>query len=82
VYSCGLAKQGTAAFLRLHAEESIFLGAEWYLALEDFKNNRPVVGFTVKQMVISRIASSGLKFGEMTLFLRHPSWHSRGVLQR
>jgi hypothetical protein len=34
------------------------------VALEAFKNNRSVVGFIVEQMVISRIASSGLKFGE------------------
>ena len=61
--TCGLARQGMVEFLRMHAEESIFLGAEWYLALEAFKNNRSVIGFTVEQMVISRIVSSGLKFG-------------------
>jgi len=59
--TCG---QGMVAFLNMHAGESIFLTAEWYLALEAFKNNRAVVGFTIQQMVISRIASSGLKFGK------------------
>jgi hypothetical protein len=61
--TCGLARQGMVEFLRKHAEEGIFLGPEWYQALEAFKNNRSVVGFTVEQMVISIIASRGLNFG-------------------
>jgi len=60
-YTCGLARQGIIEFLRMYAEESIFLGSEWYLALTAFQNNPSVIGFTVEQMIISRIASSGLR---------------------
>ncbi len=63
-YTCGLARQGIVAFLRMHAEEGVFLGSEWYLALKAFKNNPSVIGFTVEQMVISRIASRGLRWGD------------------
>ena len=63
-YTCGLARQGIVAFLRMHAEEGVFLGSEWYLALKAFKNNLSVIGFTVEQMVISRIASRGLRWGD------------------
>jgi len=59
-YSCGLARQAITEFLRLNAEESIFLGDEWYDTLITFKNNPSVIGFTVEQMVISKIASAGL----------------------
>ena len=62
-YTCGLARQGVIDFIRMYAEESIFLGSEWYLALTAFKNNPSVIGFTVEQMIISRIASIGLKLG-------------------
>jgi len=48
----------------MHAEEGVFLGSEWYLALKAFKNNPSVIGFTVDQMVISRIASRGLRWGD------------------
>ena len=63
-YMCGLARQGIVAFLRMYAEEGVFLGSEWYLALMAFKNNPSVIGFTVQQMVISRIASRGLRWGD------------------
>jgi len=63
-YTCGLARQGIFAFLRMHAEEGFFLGSEWYKALKAFKNNPSVIGFTVEQMVISRIASRGLRWGD------------------
>jgi hypothetical protein len=63
-YTCGLARQGIVAFLRMYAEEGVFLGSEWYLALMAFKNNPSVIGFTVQQMVISRIASRGLRWGD------------------
>ena len=58
-----LARQGMVEFFHVYAEESIFLSPEWYLALEDFKNNQSIIEFTVEQMIISRIASVGLKFG-------------------
>jgi hypothetical protein len=61
--TCGLARQGIVEFLRKHAEEGIFLDPRWYQALEAFKNNRSIVGFTVEQMVISIMASRGLNFG-------------------
>jgi hypothetical protein len=38
-YTCGLARQGIVEFLRMHAEEDVFLGTEWYLALMAFKDN-------------------------------------------
>ena len=63
-YTCGLARQGIIAFLRMYAEENIFLGHEWYLALTAFKNNPSVIGFTVEQMIISRIAARGLDWGD------------------
>ena len=63
-YTCGLARQGIVGFLRMHAEEGVFLGPEWYLALKAFKNNPSVIGFTVEQMVISSIASRGLRWGD------------------
>jgi hypothetical protein len=63
-YTCGLARQGIFAFLRIHAKEGVFLGTEWYLALKAFKNNPSVIGFTVEQIAISRIASSGLRWGD------------------
>ena len=63
-YTCGLARQGIVAFLRMYAEEGVFLGDEWYLALIAFKNNLSVIGFTVEQMIISRIVSHGLRWGD------------------
>lgn len=57
-YTCGLARQGIIEFLRIYAEESVFLGPEWYLALSSFKNNSSVIGFTVEQIIISRLAST------------------------
>jgi len=63
-YACGLARQGIIEFLRMHAEEGIFLDSEWYLALIAFKNTLSVIGFTVEQMIISRIASSGLRWSD------------------
>lgn len=56
-YSCG---QAITEFLHTNAKESIILGAEWYDTLITFKNNPSVIGFTVKQIVISKIASTGL----------------------
>ena len=66
-YSCGLARQAITEFLRQHAEESIFLGSDWYNTLEAFKNNPSVIGFTVEQIVISKIASAGLHSGNVQL---------------
>jgi len=37
-YSCGLVRQAITEFLRLNAEEPIFLGPEWYDSLITFKN--------------------------------------------
>ena len=66
-YACGLARQGIFECLRKYAEESVFLGPEWYPALESFKNNPSVIGFTVEQMIISRLASSGLNWGDAAI---------------
>lgn len=66
-YSCGLARQAITEFLRANAEESFFLGAQWYDTLMGFKNNPPVIGFTVEQIVISKIASTGLCLGDFCL---------------
>jgi hypothetical protein len=66
-YSCGLARQAITEFLRIHAEESIFLGAEWYDTLIAFKNNPSVTGFIVKQIVISKIASAGLRLEKFNI---------------
>ena len=55
-YTCGPTRQGIA-FLRMPAEGSIFLGSEGSKA---FKNPPSVIGFTVEQMIMSRIASRGL----------------------
>ena len=59
-YSCGLARQAITEYLRINAEERIFLGLQWYNTLMAFKDNPSVIGFTVEQMVISQIASTGL----------------------
>jgi hypothetical protein len=59
-YTCGVARQGIIVFLHTYAEEGVFL-SESYLALMAFKNNPSVIGFTVEQMIISKIASSGLR---------------------
>src|SRR5260221_6586273 len=61
-YSCGLARQAITEFLRMNAEESIFLGAEWYDTLIAFKNKPSVTSFIVEQIVISKIASAGLRW--------------------
>ena len=66
-YSCGLARQALTEFLRTNAEESIFLGPEWYNTLIAFKHNPSVVGFTVEQMVISKLASLGLRCADLDL---------------
>ncbi len=59
-YSCGLARQAITEFLRENGEGRIFLGNEWYKTLEHFKNNPSVIGFTVEQIFISKMASAGL----------------------
>jgi hypothetical protein len=59
-YSCGLARQAITEFLRENGEERIFLGNEWHKTLEHFKNNPSVIGFTVEQILISKMASAGL----------------------
>jgi len=66
-YTCGLARQGIIEFLRIHVEEDVFLDSEWYLALTSFKNNPSITGFAVEQMVISRIASKGLCWGNTSI---------------
>jgi hypothetical protein len=53
--------------LRERSEDSAFLGEEWHRALEAFKNNRSVVGFMVEQMIISRLASSGVNAGHLAI---------------
>lgn len=68
-YTCGLARQGIIEFLRIYAEESVFLGPEWYLALSSFKNNSSVIGFTVEQMIISKLASSSVRWGNADLVI-------------
>jgi hypothetical protein len=62
-YSCGLARQAIMGFLREYGEEYVFLGPEWSMSLDAFKNNPSVIGFTVEQMIISRIASAGVTTG-------------------
>jgi hypothetical protein len=63
-YACGLARQGIIMIklLHIHAEEDVFLGPKWYLALRSFKNNPSIsiISFTVEQIIISRIASTGM----------------------
>jgi len=60
-YSCGLARQAMIGFLRIHGEERIFLGPEWLQTLESYKHNPSAIGFTVEQIIISRIASAGVE---------------------
>lgn len=60
-YSCGLARQAMTEFLRTNAEEGVFLGPEWHRTLDIFKDNPSVIGFTIEQMVISRITASGIQ---------------------
>ena len=59
-YSCGLARQAITEFLRENGDGWIFLGNEWHKTLENFKNNPSVIGFTVEQILISKMASAGL----------------------
>ena len=59
-YSCGLARQAITEFLHENGEEKIFLGNEWHKTLEHFKNNPSVIGFTVEQILISKMVSAGL----------------------
>jgi hypothetical protein len=62
-YTCGLARQSMFSFVRRHGQESFFLGGQWHQAMRAFKNNPSVIGFIVEQIVISTIASYGLKIG-------------------
>jgi hypothetical protein len=66
-YSCGLARQAIFEVLREYGEESLFLDDEWFTALENHKNNPSAIGFTVKQIVISEIASNGLNAGGLMI---------------
>jgi hypothetical protein len=66
-YSCGLARQAIIEVLRKHGEERLFLGDEWFTTLENLKNNPSAIGFTVEQIVISRIASNGVDTGSLTI---------------
>jgi len=66
-YTCGLARQGLVAFFRTYTEEDIFLSPEWIMALYTFKNNPSVVGFTVEQIIISKIVSTGLRWGNTSI---------------
>jgi hypothetical protein len=59
-YSCGLARQAITEFLREHGEDRIFLGDNWHQTLEHFKNNPSAIGFTVEQILISKMSSAGL----------------------
>ena len=67
-------KQALTEFLHTSAEESIFLGPEWYNTLIAFRHNPSVVGFSFEQMVISRLASLGLRWANLHLpaALIHP----------
>jgi hypothetical protein len=66
-YSCGIARQAIIEALREHGEERLFLGDEWFTTLENLKNNPSAIGFTVEQIVISRIASNGVELGLLTI---------------
>src|SRR5262245_37605406 len=66
-YTSGLAREAITEFLRETAEDSIFLGDEWLLALEDFENNECVQGYIVENILISHIASAGLKTGDIQI---------------
>jgi hypothetical protein len=65
-YSCGLARQAITEFLR----------PEWHTTLEHHKDNPSAIGFTVEQMVISKIASAGVHSGD-SIFLLRKSYYSR-----
>jgi hypothetical protein len=65
--TCGLARQAMVDFLRQNAEESVFLGPEWFLTLEAFKDNLSVVGYTIEAMLIARLASTGLNAGNFCI---------------
>jgi len=65
--TCGLARQGIVALLRQYSVEGVFLDPQWYQALRSFKNNPSVIGFTVEQMVISKLATSGLCWADTSI---------------
>jgi hypothetical protein len=66
-YTCGLARQGILDLLRQYGEQHIFIGPEWLGALEAFKNNPSVIGFTVEQILLSKIASMGIASGTFSI---------------
>src|ERR1700722_3268325 len=66
-YTCGLARQAIMDLLRRCAEEGEFLDRQWIMALDAFKDNPSVTGFIVEQIVISSIASKGLRTGDIYL---------------
>jgi hypothetical protein len=62
-YTCGLARQAMVSFLRQHSEEHIFLDRKWLDTLEFSPPNWSVIGYTVEQIIISALATSGLQAG-------------------
>jgi len=66
-YSCGLGRHAITEFLRTNVKESVFNGAEWYDTLMAFKNIPSVIGFTVEQIAISKLASRGLHLRHIQL---------------
>src|SRR5260221_9975331 len=66
-YFCGLVREAITEFLRTHGEERIFLGAEWLQTLEIYKENPSAIGFIVEQMIISKIVSAGVHFGDFEI---------------
>jgi hypothetical protein len=67
----GLAREAMMVWLREQAQGDIFLGRDWLPTLTANRDKPPVVGSIVEQMVISKIASNGLRLcnptGDITL---------------
>ncbi len=57
--TCGLARQSLVTALRA-VGESLLLNTTWYETLEAFASNPSMVGFSVEQILLSRVASTGI----------------------
>jgi len=62
-YTCGLAREGITQFFRLCGEDMFM----WLDTMDSYKDNPSAMGFTVEHLIISAIASNGIRSDDFNI---------------
>lgn len=63
-YTCGLAREAAATILR-QGKPGMLCSDEWFIALNESRNNPCVIGFLVEQACLSHISQTGFHHGDL-----------------